>query len=236
MTASRMLAIVPARGNSRGLPRKNLYPLAGRPLIAYTLDAALGTRRPLQIVVSSDDAEILDYARINGVEARRRSAANATDAASSESVIAEVLATQTNPLPPSLVLLQPTSPLRRAADIDTAVDLFERSGADALISVVEPVHHPMKAFITDALGRLAPLFSTDAPFLPRQQLPRAWQPNGAIYIVRTACFLHNHRLLQDHTIAFVMPPERSLDIDTAFDIQLAETILDCGTPEVSPPC
>jgi CMP-N-acetylneuraminic acid synthetase len=224
------MAIIPARGGSKGLPRKNLHKLAGRPLLEYTVQAARAASCVARVIVSSDDPEILAVAASAGAEIHRRSAAAASDTATSEEAMREVLRDLEGSTPPLLALLQPTSPLRTAADIDAAAALLAETGADALISVCEPRHHPLKALRVDGRGFLAGLCDDHSPFLPRQNLPRALQPNGAIYLVRTALFLANGLLLQGKTIPYLMDDARSIDIDTAEDIRLAAALLAKGQP------
>ncbi len=214
----RALAIIPARGGSRGLKRKNLVTLGDRPLLAWTVDAGLAARRVHRVVVTSEDPQILAEARRAGAEALRRPAALATDAARTEPVLRHALAALMDPAE-VVVLLQPTSPLRNAADIDEALALFEEPGTDGVISVVEPGKSPFKAFYHDPSGFLRPVAADpEAPFRPRQALPAAFFPNGAIYAVRVAQFISTGSLLPPHTRPFLMPSSRSLDIDSAEDL------------------
>lgn len=219
MTAPEVLAIVPARGGSKGLPRKNLALLAGRPLLAWTVDAARKARGINRCIVSSDDDKILDCARACGAETLRRSVTTAGDLASSESVVAEVLAALRHYAPDIVVLLQPTSPLRSAAQIDAG--LVRLGGADAVIGVCRPRHHPMKALAIGADGFLTGLYDRTSPFRPRQELPEAWQPNGALYIVRRDAF-ERTGFFPERTLPFAMDERSSVDIDSADDLRLAE--------------
>lgn len=221
-----ILALVPARGGSRGIPRKNLAVVAGKTLLRWSIDAALASSVD-RVVVSSDDEAILVEAWVAGAEPLRRPARLATDTAGSESVVEhclEALATK-GFVPDVIVLLQPTSPLRRGGDIDAALDLLRSSGADAVISVYEPRHSPYKCFVVDGRGFLRGLFGDDVPFRRRQDLPTCLMPNGAIYAVRTETFRRTGRLMGPNTVPYLMPEERSLDIDDTRDLEAAERAL-----------
>ncbi len=224
----RVIAIVPARGGSKGIPNKNLASLAGKPLVAWTLDAANRAASVSRVVVSSDSEQILEVCAALGAETLARPAELATDTASSESVLRHVLETLAGrgESPPELtLLLQPTSPLRTAAHIDAAIAMLDDADADAVISVFSPRHSLYKAFRLDERGFLRGAFGDDAPFLPRQSVPTLYLPNGAIYLVRTALFLESGSLLPARTVAYEMSEAESIDIDVAADLTRAETSL-----------
>ena len=164
------LAIIPARGGSKGIIRKNLLPLAGKPLIAWTIEASLNSEYITHTLVSSDDDEILRVAQSHGAEVLKRPSSLATDNASSESVVTHAL-NHTAHMPDFVVLLQPTSPLRGAQDIDDAVDYLQTTRASALISVSPSKHNAFKAFKQDENGFLTGAFDNLSPFMPRHQLP-----------------------------------------------------------------
>ncbi|MCP4221047.1 MAG: acylneuraminate cytidylyltransferase family protein, partial [bacterium] len=178
-----------------------------------------------QVVVSSEDDEILEFSRRCGADGIRRPPEYSCDDSSSESVILhclEFLAQTENYRPAVFILLQPTSPLRTAGDIDDAFQLFSGNQCTALISGCEPEKNPLKSFILGQKGYLEGIRDDVLPFLPRQELPRAFSPNGAIYIIETERFLENRRLLTKETVPFFMESERSLDIDTLSDLETAE--------------
>jgi CMP-N-acetylneuraminic acid synthetase len=218
------LAVVLARGGSKGLPGKNLLPVAGKPLLAWSVEAALQAARVDRVVVSSDDAAILAAARDAGAETLQRPAHLAQDDTTSEASLIHAWQ-EAGRGEDVLVLLQPTSPLRTAADVDDALALLDRVDVDAVISVVEPDRSPWKCFYADENGHLRGLVDDDTPFRPRQELPRAFAPNGAIYAVRSALFEATGRLFQPRTVPFEMPAERGLDVDTADDLARAEAML-----------
>ena len=226
MKGKRILAIIPARGGSKGIKNKNIIDLAGKPLIAWTIEAALKSVYITKTVVSSDSDAILEISKKYGAETVKRPANLADDAARSEPVISHVLEELKNEQSfDYLILLQPTSPLRTASDIDNAIKVLLESEATALISVYKPQHHPLKAFTTNNKGFLKGLVNDDFPFTPRQELPNVFYPNGAIYIVKKDLFLKTGKLFTDKTVAFEMPLEKSFDLDAKTDFNELEKAL-----------
>lgn len=221
------LALIPARGGSKGLPRKNLRLLAGKPLLAWSIEAARAAKAVERVLVSSDDDEILAEAERWGAEALRRPGALATDLSPSEPLVVHALDTlrEEGYETEALVLLQPTSPLRHASDIDAACALLQQPNVQAVISVYEPRHSPYKALLRDEDGWLRGLLGERAPFGPRQALPSLWMPNGAIYAVYSRVFRELQSFLPPNTLPYVMDASRSIDIDNAQDLEHAETLL-----------
>ena len=215
-----ILAIIPARGGSRGIPKKNIYPVGGKPLIAWTIEAAKNSRYIIKIVVSSDSDDILDVAKTFGVIPIKRPDHLATDNAPPEPLIPHVLEYMKNTydyVPETLIYLQPTSPLRNEGHIDEAYELFLQKKANALNSVFEIEKKYLKTFIDDN-GYLKASVGPDFPSKNRQDLPSVFMPNGAIYIIRREEFLKTHRLFSDKTIPYIMSQEHSIDVDTIEDI------------------
>lgn len=230
----RVLALVPARGGSKGLPRKNVLPLDGRPLIGWTLAAAAGSRYLDRCVVSTDDAEIAAVARAEGGEVPfMRPAKLASDRADSFSVISHAL----GQLPgyDLLVLLQPTSPLRSAEDIDATLETLLQHRAPACVSVVEPGKSPYWSYRTDDNARLVPLLEPRFSRMRRQDLPTAYVLNGAVYAARTEWLSIQRGFVGDGTVAYIMPAARSVDIDSAFDLALAELHLRHAADDLTRP-
>jgi N-acylneuraminate cytidylyltransferase len=219
----RVLALIPARGGSKGLPGKNVRPLAGKPLIAWSVAAARASRFIDRIVVSSDDAAIIQAAVEAGAEAPFiRPPELARDDTPSQPVILHALDTIAEQFD-LVVLLQPTSPLRTAADIDACVEKVV-TGAPACISVVAPAKSPWWMYRMDASGHLAPLM--DGPAATRRQdLPAVVAPNGAVYVARVPWLRANGGFVGPGTVGYQMPADRSVDIDDALDLKLAELIL-----------
>ncbi|MEY4634571.1 MAG: hypothetical protein RJA55_369 [Acidobacteriota bacterium] len=236
----RVLGIITARGGSKGVPGKNLKLLAGKPLLAYTVEAARASRSLDRVILSTEDEAIAAAGRGLGCEVPFiRPAELSRDHTPHLPVIqhaAEWMRDQAGYQPDAVVVLQPTSPLRTAGDIDAAVALLESSGAESVLSVSEvPAHaHPMRTLRLDAAGR-AVLFATGEPVRKRinrrQDLPEAWVMNGAIYACRTGTlFAEEPSLYGDHVVAYRMPVERSISIDDMDDWAAAERALSTVAP------
>ena len=231
----RVLGIITARGGSKGIPGKNLKPLGGRPLLDYTIDAANDT--PLdRLILSTEDPKIADVARRLGCEVPfMRPAELARDETPHLPVIVHAvqwLRDHEQYVPDVVVILQPTSPLRSSADIAAALRMLELSGADSVVSVnaVAAHAHPMRMLKVGADG-LATLFVTGQPVRNRinrrQDLPEAFVMNGAVYACRTdVLFAADPSLYGDRVVAYPMPPERSISIDTLEDWEEAERALE----------
>jgi CMP-N-acetylneuraminic acid synthetase len=225
-----ILAIVTARGGSKGLPRKNILPLAGKPLIAWTIEAARQSQVATRLIVSTDSQEIADVSRAWGAEVPfLRPPELARDESPHIAVVLHALQwleAQEGSRPARVLLLQPTAPLRSAEDIRGAVSLADRHVAAAVVSVCETAHHPFLAKRILEDGTLADSVAADGvSYLRRQALPPAYVLNGAIYLNRAESLLRDRTFVPKGARAYVMPVERSLDIDTAWDLHLAELIL-----------
>ena len=218
------LAIIPARAGSKGLPGKNIIDLCGKPLVVWSIEAGLHSSYIDEVVVSSDSDEILNIAKKYHASTIKRPSELASDSANSESVIHHVVESfkVSGKNYDYLVLLQPTSPLRTANDIDTAIEILFRNNAKTLISVYELPHTPYKAFTTNAEGFLEGIVDNESPFKRRQDLPPAYMSNGAIYIVESSFFKQTQKLFSSSTIPFIMPIEKSYDIDTIDDLKKVE--------------
>ncbi|TDN65784.1 N-acylneuraminate cytidylyltransferase [Halothiobacillus neapolitanus] len=219
-----VLALIPARGGSKGLPGKNIRPLKGRPLIGWSIEAARTSRYVSRVVVSSDDEEILAVARDQGAETPfRRPASLAGDATPSMDVVLHAL----DQLAEFewVVLLQPTSPLRLSADIDAAIEQCLKTNAPACVSVCEAPASPWWMFEVGAECRMRSFLPAEQRPVRRQDLPDLYALNGAVYVAKTEWLRTSRSFLTEETVAYVMPPARSVDIDTLFDFQLAECLL-----------
>ena len=225
-----ILAIIPARGASKRLPQKNIRPLAGKPMVAWTWDAARQAASIGRLIVSTDDEKVMEQARGAGVDAPFvRPAELASDTSLMQDVIEHALGwlkEKERYQPDAVLILQPTSPLRTGADIEEAVTLMKQRSADSIVSVCLPAHPPawMKRVADD--GRLLPWEEGKGPVPQRkQELSQAYALNGAIYLTRREVLLKEKTFYPAKTFAYIMPPERSLDVDTAWDFYLAELIL-----------
>jgi CMP-N,N'-diacetyllegionaminic acid synthase len=223
MSSADAIAIIPARGGSKGIKHKNLRLLGGKPLIVHTIDAALGARSIARVVVSTDSDTIARTAESAGAEVLRRPAALASDTATTAAVIRHALETLDPPLPDIVVVLQPTSPLRTSADIDGAVSLLGSSGAPEVNSVCadDRIELFFRRAADGTLTRVVP----GTPAARRQDAQPAVRLNGAVYVVRREAFLRTGLFTSDRTIGYVMPRERSIDIDEPADLLVAEALL-----------
>jgi CMP-N,N'-diacetyllegionaminic acid synthase len=231
----KVLGIITARGGSKGVPGKNLKLLAGKPMLAYTIEAALGCAALDRVILSTEDAAIAEMGRSLRCEVPFiRPAELSRDDTPHLPVIQHAAAwmrDHAHYLPDAVMVLQPTSPLRTSADIAAAIALLESSGADSVLSVsAVPGHsHPSRTLRLDASGQ-AVLFATGEPVRKRinrrQDLPPAWVMNGAIYAVRSGVLLGaDPSLYGDRVVAYCMPAERSISIDDMDDWTAAERAL-----------
>jgi N-acylneuraminate cytidylyltransferase/CMP-N,N'-diacetyllegionaminic acid synthase len=220
-----MIAIITARGGSKGLPRKNVLTFCGKPLIAHTINAAKNSQAIDRIIVSTDDEEIAVISREFGAEVPfMRPPELATDEASSREVLLHALdfMEKQGVLIDSFCLLQPTSPLRTAADIEGAFKIFIEKSADSVLSIT-PYEHPVQwAVEMKDNGILQPREKGKAG--RRQELVEYYRPNGAVYMFRTDFFKASTGYFGPSSYGYIMPPERSIDIDTQLDFVAAETI------------
>ncbi len=224
---SKILAIIPARGGSKGVKRKNIKNLNGKPLIAYTIESSINSSFIDTTIVSSEDKEILQVSKSFGAEIINRPEELASDTASTMPVIIHTineLLSQKREFD-IVIILQPTSPLRDSIDIDGAIKSFINKDVDALISVVEPDIEVLKSYIVNKDGYLQGAFDDKYPFTRRQDLPKAYLANGAIYMIKTSLFLKNKSLMLKKTLPFVMPKNKSVNIDTIEDFNRAKDIL-----------
>lgn len=217
----RVLAVIAGRGGSKGLPGKNLRELAGKPLIAWSIEAAAQSKILDRVVVSTDDTEIAKVARNFGADVPfLRPAELATDA----SAIVDTVLHAADCLAETyryVVLLQATSPLRLGQDIDGALELCGKYSAPACISVAAAPKIRW-ALAMDSAGRLAPLF--DIGETRRQVLAPVYQPNGAVYVAELEWLRRERHFFAPGAIGYVMPLERSVDVDTEMDFLVAEAI------------
>lgn len=222
-----ILAVIGARGGSKGLPGKNVASLCGKPLLAWSIDAARQSASIARTVVSTDDETIAIVARQHGADVPfLRPAALATDDAPAIAVVRHVVEALARDgyHPDAVMLLQPTSPLRTAGDIDRAAALLLERQADAVVSVCPAKPHPYWMKGIDATGWMRDLLPQPEAFTGRQALPEVYALNGAIYLVRSEVLLTGG-WNGPRTAAYVMPLERSIDIDTSLDLAIAEFLL-----------
>lgn len=223
MTAE-AVAIIPARGGSKGIPRKNVKLLAGKPLIAHTILAARAARTIARVVVSTDDDEIASVAREYGAEVVRRPPALSGDTARSEDALLHALdeLAKDGYSPEFVVFLQCTSPLTRAGDIDGTVEALLREGADSALAVT-PFYHFLWTRAED--GNAVGVNHDKRVRLRRQEREGQYLEAGAVYVMRTDGFRQARHRFFGKTALYVMPEERVLELDTPRDFAVAELLL-----------
>jgi len=225
---NQLLTIITARGGSKGVPRKNIRSFAGKPLIAWTIEAVKQSSINARVVVSTDDPEIAAISKEWGAEVPfLRPEELACDTATSESVVEHALswlAQNEGYHPDVTLLLQPTSPFRTGDDIDAAYTIMQQQSASAVVSVT-PNSRPVQwlrsidkdGFLSDTcigehIGR-------------RQDAELLYELNGAIYLIQTDTFLKEHTFYPEQSVPYIMPPERSLDIDSELDLLIADLLM-----------
>ncbi len=224
------IAIIPARSGSKGLPDKNIKNLAGKPLIAYSIEAAISSGCFDEVMISTDSERYAEIGRSYGAEVPfLRSRRTASDTASSWDAVQEVLEGYKNQGRQfdTFCLLQPTSPLRTADDIRKAYALYQEKSPFAVVSVCEAEHSPLwcgqlpenKEFIG---------FMNPESQKRRQDAGKFYRLNGAIYIVNISRFRNDSFFYKEGSFAHIMPQERSVDIDTEIDFKLAELLMRDG--------
>lgn len=223
----RNLAIIPARSGSKGLKDKNIKLLEGKPLMAYSIEAALKAGVFDEVMVSTDSEEYAQIARQYGASVPfLRSSLNARDVSSSWDTVAEILDAygKKGEQFDTFCLLQPTSPLREASDIVKAYQEYRDKDAIAVVSVCECEHSPKWSNVLDESLSLDGFVMPDAA-VGRQQFQTYYRLNGAIYIVSVREFGNNRFLYRERAYAYVMKREKSIDIDTEYDFTIAEAIM-----------
>jgi len=220
-----ILAVIPARGGSKGLPKKNILELAGKALIAWSIEAASKSRYIDRLIISTDSKKIADVAKQYNCEVPfMRPPELATDDANSDEVILHAL-DKLGDKYDIVMVLQPTSPLRESKDIDQALELMQKNNISAVVSVCsskKPLHWH---FTLESDGKLKQIYKDKIFYTNRQELPITYSPNGALYIAKTDYFRSKKTFYTSSTFAYLMPPERSVDIDNQIDFFTAEAII-----------
>ena len=223
MKDSVFAAFIPARGGSKSIPKKNMSLLNGRPLIDFTISAAKSAGVFQQIIVSTDDIEIAEYARSAGCQIHQRPSHLATDSSRVVDSIEHAATTMSIDPNAVIVVLQPTSPLRAAESIKAAVQLHKENEGAAVVGVVECEHHPSKTVRVEN-GRI--LVGSHRNYLEaaRQDLPPVFRINGAIYLSLLRTILHEQTLIPVNSLALLMSRVESIDIDNNLDLILSEVV------------
>lgn len=227
----KILGLIPARGGSKGVPRKNIRILGQKPLIAWTIEAAINSKLLDRIILSSEDNEIIEVARAYGCEAPFvRPAELAADNSTALETVLHALQSLAEDYE-YLVLLQPTSPLRTSEDIDGCIRMCHSHNAPSCAAVCQPRQSPYWMFSRNQEGYLVPLLRAAQNISRRQDLPTAYVVNGAVYVAKTSWLRNTMSFVTEETLAYEMPEERSIDLDTELDFKLAEIIAGFGREE-----
>jgi CMP-N,N'-diacetyllegionaminic acid synthase len=221
--AMSILALIPARGGSKGIPRKNIKELCGKPLIAWSIEVALNADFVDHVVVSTDDEEIAKIALNYGAEVPFL---RPPELAQDETPGIDPVLHALGKLPKfdSILLLQPTSPLRNVSDIDGILKMCQEHQAPAAVSICESSKHPNWMFYCGENGNLSPY--EDLPIAKRrQELPKIYTVNGALYLAKTSWLLEHKSFFSPDTLGYTMPSDRSEDIDSPFDWEVVEFLM-----------
>jgi len=227
INGQRVIAVIPARGGSKSVPGKNIRPLAGKPLINWSIEVARQTSEIDRVIVSTDDSKIASVSRECGAEVYIRPAHLATD----EALVIDALKDLIQTLRAEqesfewLVLLEPTCPLRTPEDVHNCLKLLTQGAYDSVATFKEAELNPHRAW--RIIGETPEVFILGSiPWLPRQKLPKAYQLNGAVYVFRAGMLAAETRaILLGRPAAVMMPPERSHDIDDLVDFMVVEALL-----------
>jgi len=223
----KVIAVIPARGGSKSIPGKNIRPLGGKPLIVWSIEVARQVSEIDRVIVSSDDPTISSISREHGAEVYARPSHLATDEALVIDALKDLIQTlqSEQDMPGWLVLLEPTCPLRSAADIRDCLRLLSQGGFDSVATFKEAELNPHRAWrIVEGVPQV--FIPGAVPWLPRQKLPKAFQLNGAVYVFRANLLAQETKsLLLGKSAAVVMPRDRSHDIDDSLDFTIVEMLL-----------
>lgn len=221
-----MIAIVPARGGSKGLPGKNIKELFGKPMITYTIEEGLRSQHVTEIIVSTDDKEIAEVAVRYGAKCPfMRPMELATDKSLAMDTYTYTIERLTKEFGYNIrefTVLQPTSPLRIAEDIDNTIEIFKKHDADSAISFTKEAHPISWHKYLDSEGKISPLFEDKVQ--NRQEIRPTYYPNGAVYVFKLDV-VKSGRYYTENSYAHVMPADRSVDVDTIDDFEYAEFLL-----------
>jgi CMP-N-acetylneuraminic acid synthetase len=231
-SAYKFLGIITARGGSKGIPKKNIKNMAGKPLIQYTFDAVKNSKLLTRCIVSSDDDEIINFSKSQSIEAPfKRPKELATDQAQSVDVLIHAvnfLFNQEDYVPDYIVTLQPTSPLRTGEDIDRAIDIIIKDrDADSLVSVIKVPHNFNPYSIMEISEKYLQPYIKEKMIMRRQDKPKFFARNGAaIYITCYDLLMNEKKIIGEKCKPYFMPKERSIDIDDYIDWNITELLIE----------
>ncbi len=226
-----ILAIIPARSGSKGLANKNIRLLFGKPLIVWTIEQAFASNHIDKIIISTDDEEIAEVSRKTGADVPFiRPKELATDETSSMDVVLHAIdwIEKFDKAYDLIILLQPTSPNRISEDIDNSIELIFHKNASSIVSVCKVDHHPHWSNTLPPDGCMVNFVRTEIAYQNRQELSNFYRLNGAIYLAYCDYLKTQKSFFGDETYAYIMPGERSIDIDCQIDFEFAEFLLQRG--------
>lgn len=227
---TKVLGLITARGGSKGVPGKNIKLLAGKPCIAWTVEEAKRSKNLDRVIVSTDNQEIAEIAEKLGAEVPfLRPVEIAGDSSASILTVLhalDFLKEKENYNPVFVCLLQPTSPLRIAADIDGTIETALSKKRDAAVSVVETHHHPFLLRKIEKDGSLVPFITSGNEYNRRQDMPKTFFVNGAVFVNSIKSLVERKSFYPPGCLGFEMPPERSIQIDTPWDFYCAQLMLE----------
>ena len=225
MSKHKAIAIIPARGGSKGLPKKNIKTLGNKPLIAWTIESALKTEFICKTIVTTDCEEIAKIAKEYGAEVPFIRPENlSSDTATTADVISHAISAIDEDFD-IIVLLQPTSPFRTELDINNAFEIYKNSSSSSVVSVVKADKSPYWYFSRETNSTIKPILSLKEQYSRRQDLPETFLLNGAIYIVNVNEFLSSGKFIFDDSLSYLMCKQSSIDIDDIMDFKLAQLML-----------
>ena len=232
LNGERIVAVIPARGGSKSVPGKNIRPLGGKPLLAWSIEVARQVNEIDRIIVSTDDPQIASVGRGHGAEVYMRPSHLATDEALVIDALKDLLQTLSTEqeIPEWVILLEPTCPLRTAGDVRDCLNLVTHGEYDSVATFKDAELNPHRAWrLVDGVPEV--FIAGAVPWLPRQQLPKAYQLNGAVYVFRASLLAQEAKsLLVGKLGAVLMPRDRSQDIDDTLDFTIVEALLKKSTP------
>lgn len=229
-------AIIPARSGSKGVPDKNIKQLDGKPLMAYTIEAALKSKLFDEVYVSTDSEVYAEIARRWGASVPfLRNSELSTDSASTWDVVKDAVMRyrEIGNSFDTLAVLQPTSPLRTAEDIIAGFDMMDSKDANAVVSVCETDHSPLWTNTLPEDASLEHFIDWARASKPRQCLPAYYRINGALYIAKADYVLRADSIYSDRCFALIMPRENSIDIDTDIDFIIAQCLIEKRNHNIS---
>jgi len=226
MKNNKIIAVITARSGSKGIKGKNLRILCGKSLLGYSIEAAIACPEIDRTILSTDSPEMANMGRDYGIDVYMRPDELARDDSRSEDVLRHVLLElESRSLSPgSIVLLQPTSPLRTARHLSEAIALYRASNAGSCLGITESEHHPYKEFVDTGAG-IEPMFGKEYLSAPRQTLPKVYRQNGAVYIVDVEKFIEHDAFYIEPVAFYKMSREESVDIDNEADLEIAACYL-----------